>query len=292
MSFLKEWEKKQKKNSKPAVPAEKKEIPDGILIRCDHCNEHVFVAELEKNNGVCPKCDFHFRITPEERITHLIDEGTFCQFDAGLCSVDPLGFEANKSYRQSLEAAQAKTKLKEAVIIGEGKIGGYPVVIAVMSFDFIGGSMGSVVGEKITRAVERATKKKLPLVIVSASGGARMQESMLSLMQMAKTSAAIKCYADTGMPFISVLTHPTTGGVMASFASLGDIIIAEPGALIGFTGARVIEQTIREKLPKGFQRSEFMLEHGLVDMVVHRNELPDVLSQLLHYMVKEDKALG
>lgn len=274
------------------MPAEKKEIPDGILIRCDHCNEHVFVAELEKNNGVCPKCDFHFRITPEERITHLIDEGTFCQFDAGLCSVDPLGFEANKSYRQSLEAAQAKTKLKEAVIIGEGKIGGYPVVIAVMSFDFIGGSMGSVVGEKITRAVERATKKKLPLVIVSASGGARMQESMLSLMQMAKTSAAIKCYADTGMPFISVLTHPTTGGVMASFASLGDIIIAEPGALIGFTGARVIEQTIREKLPKGFQRSEFMLEHGLVDMVVHRNELPDVLSQLLHYMVKEDKALG
>lgn len=289
---ISEWEKKQKKNSKPTPPAEPKEIPDGILLRCDNCNEHVFINELVKNNRVCPKCDFHFRISPSERIELLIDEGTFAQFDAGLCSSDPLSFEANKSYNESLKTAQEKTKLKEAIVTGEGKIDGFPVIIAVMSFDFIGGSMGSVVGEKVTRAVEKALKKKLPLVIVSASGGARMQEGMLSLMQMAKVSAAIKRYEDKKLPFISILTHPTTGGVTASFASLGDIIIAEPGALIGFTGPRVIEQTIREKLPKGFQRSEFMLEHGLVDMVVHRNELKDTLAQLLGYMLKEVPANG
>lgn len=283
---LKEWEKKRKKNDKPSAPAEKKDIPDGIIAKCTNCGEPVFTTELVKNYRVCPKCGYHFRLSPRERIDLLLDEDTFKEFDPNLCSTDPLRFEANKSYRESLEAAQAKTELKEAVVTGEGEINGCAVIVAVMSFDFMGGSMGSVVGEKITRAIERATEKKLPLIIVSASGGARMQEGMLSLMQMAKASATIKKHAKEKLPFVSILTHPVTGGVTASFASLGDIIIAEPDALIGFAGPRVIEQTIRQKLPKGFQRSEFMLEHGLVDMVVHRSELKDTVAQLLKYLVE------
>ncbi len=258
-----------------------KRIDQSLWVKCPGCNEIVYKKEVERNLKVCPKCNYHFRISARERIDMLIDKGTFREYDSGLSPLDPLKFKDTEKYRDRLVKAQKKTGMKDAVICGEGRINGIEVELCVFEFGFLGGSMGSVVGEKITRAAERSVDKRLPLVIVSCSGGARMQESILSLMQMAKTCAALTKVSDAGLPFISVLSDPTTGGVSASFALLGDIIIAEPGALIGFAGPRVIEQTIRQKLPEGFQRAEYLLEHGFIDMVVDRKELKERLYKIL-----------
>lgn len=256
----------------------KREIPEGLMNKCSRCGSIQYSKELEKNLKVCPSCGHHMRLNAIERIRMTVDEGSFLEYDADLISVDPLKFPG---YANKLEQQKLKSGLREAVVTGEGTIGGFPAVIAVMSFDFFTGSMGSVVGEKITRAIESATEKRLPLIIFSTSGGARMQESILSLMQMAKTSAALARLDEQGGLYISVITDPTTGGVSASFAMLGDIIIAEPGAVFGFAGRIVIEQTIRQKLPEDFQTAEFNLQHGQLDMVVHRKELRAALSQLL-----------
>jgi len=266
------------------VRIKRKEIPDGLWTKCEECNQMLYNKTLEENLKVCPKCNFHFPLTAFERIKLLIDEGTFKEYDTEMSPVDPLNFKGPKSYLEKLKTDQESTGLKDAVITGEGLLNNKKIVFAVTDSRFIMGSMGSVVGEKITRAIERATQQKLPLIIVSGSGGgARMYEGILSLMQMAKTSAALSYHHKKGLLYISVLTNPTMAGVMASFAGLGDIIIAEPKALIGFTGPRVIEQTIKQKLPSGFQRSEFLLEHGLIDMIVERKNLKSVLSQILDY---------
>lgn len=265
--------------------AKKKGIPEGLWTKCEDCGEIIYNKKLEENLRICPKCNYHFRLGAHERIDILIDKESFKEFDKNMESKDPLGFKGPKKYTDKLESDKKLTGLKEAVIAGEGKIDGKKVIFAVTDSRFIMGSMGSVVGEKITRAIERATQAKSPLVICSGSGGgARMYEGIFSLMQMAKTSAAISRYHKAGLLYISLLTNPTMAGVMASFASLGDIIMAEPKALIGFTGPRVIEQTIRQKLPAGFQLSEFMLEHGLVDMVVHRKDLKGTISKLIDYL--------
>ncbi|APO44922.1 acetyl-CoA carboxylase, carboxyltransferase subunit beta [Paenibacillus sp. FSL H7-0942] len=256
----------------------KREIPEGLMNKCSKCGTIQYSKELEKNLKVCPACGYHMRLNAMERIAMVLDDQGFVEFDADMISVDPLGFPG---YSNKLEQQRLKSGLKEAVITGEGTIDGLPVVVAVMSFDFFTGSMGSVVGEKITRAIEHATEKRLPLIIFSTSGGARMQESILSLMQMAKTSAALSRLDEQGGLYISVITDPTTGGVSASFASLGDINIAEPGAVFGFAGRIVIEQTIRQKLPDDFQTAEFNMQHGQLDMVVHRKELRATLGKLL-----------
>jgi len=267
------------------VRLKKKEIPEGLWTKCEGCGEVLFNKNLDENFSVCPKCDYHFSLVASARIALIADKATFSEFDHSMVSIDPLEFKGPKTYKDKLAADQASTGLKDAVITGEGLIDGKKTVIVVTDSRFIMGSMGSVVGEKITRAIETATKNKLPLVIVSGSGGgARMYEGMFSLMQMAKTSAALKYHNKAGLPFISVLTNPTMGGVMASFAGLGDIIIAEPKALIGFAGPRVIEQTIRQKLPPGFQKSEFLLEHGLIDMIVHRKSLKETISKIIDYL--------
>ncbi len=267
------------------VRLKKKEIPEGLWTKCEACGEVIFNKNLEENLNVCPKCGHHFALTASARIAVTVDKDTFTEYDKDMVSVDPLEFKGVKTYKDKLAADQLSTGLKDAVITGDGLIEGKKTVVAVTDSRFIMGSMGSVVGEKITRAIEFAAQNKLPLVIVSGSGGgARMYEGMLSLMQMAKTSAALKYYHREGLPFISVLTDPTMGGVMASFAGLGDIILAEPNALIGFAGPRVIEQTIRQKLPPGFQRSEFVLEHGLIDMIVHRKNMKETLSKLIDYL--------
>jgi acetyl-CoA carboxylase carboxyl transferase subunit beta len=267
------------------VRLKKKDIPDGLWTKCEGCSGALYNKTLEENLKVCPKCNYHFVLGAHERVNLLLDAGAFQEFDQEMVSDDPLGFKGPKTYADKLAQDQAATGLKEAVITGEGLLDNKPLIIAVTDSRFIMGSMGSVVGEKITRAIETATKRKLPLIIVSGSGGgARMYEGMFSLMQMVKTSAALAYHHKAGLPYISVLTNPTMAGVMASFAGLGDIIIAEPKALIGFTGPRVIEQTIRQKLPAGFQRSEFLLEHGLIDMIVQRKELKQSLSQLLDYL--------
>lgn len=280
---LSKWFQDRDKYTEVSAPKEKKGIPEGIWSRCSSCNEIIYQKELEGNLKVCPKCDFHFRYTSQDRVNMLIDEGTFKEFDANLVSTDPLKFKAAKSYQDSLNRAIEETGLKEAVIAGEGKLDGHQIILAVLDFRFVGGSMGSVVGEKVARAAEQALSKKLPLIIVSSSGGARMQEGMLSLMQMAKTSAAIGRLEEASSPFISILANPTSGGVLASFAMLADIIIAEPEAFIGFSGPRVMEQTIKQKLPKDFQKSEFLLEHGMIDMIVKRPELKEVISRLLDF---------
>jgi acetyl-CoA carboxylase carboxyl transferase subunit beta len=267
------------------VRLKKKDIPEGLWTKCEGCGEVLFNKNLDENLSVCQKCDYHFSLVASERIALLVDKDTFREYDPLMVSVDPLGFKGPKTYKDKLAADQASTGLKDAVITGEGLIDGKKTVLVVTDSRFIMGSMGSVVGEKITRAIETATKSKLPLVIISGSGGgARMYEGMFSLMQMAKTAAALKYHNKAGLPFISVLTNPTMGGVMASFAGLGDIIMAEPKALIGFAGPRVIEQTIRQKLPPGFQKSEFLLEHGLIDMIVHRKSLKETISKLLDYL--------
>jgi len=267
------------------VRVKKKEIPEGLWAKCEECSETLYNKTIEENLKVCPKCGSHFSLGAYERISMLLDKDTFKEYDKDMLSADPLDFKGPKTYKDKLKQDQLITGLNDAVVSGEGLLGHKKIVIAVTDSRFIMGSMGSVVGEKITRAIEEATKNKLPLVIVSGSGGgARMYEGMLSLMQMSKTCAALSYHRKAKIPYISVLTNPTMGGVMASFAGVGDIIIAEPRALIGFAGPRVIEQTIRQKLPAGFQRSEFLLEHGLIDMIVQRKNLKSTLSQLLDYL--------
>ncbi len=267
------------------VRLKKREMPEGLWTKCGGCSEALYNKTLEENLKVCPKCNYHFILGAYERINITIDKDTFEEFDKDMESVDPLEFKGPKTYAEKLSQDQAATGLKDAVITGKGDLDNKDVVIAVTDSRFIMGSMGSVVGEKITRAIEYATKNKLPMIIISGSGGgARMYEGMYSLMQMSKTCAALSYHHKAKLPYISVLTNPTMAGVMASFAGIGDVIIAEPKALIGFTGPRVIEQTIRQKLPPGFQRSEFLLEHGLIDMIAHRKNLKSTLSQLLDYL--------
>lgn len=271
-----------------AAPDETKkiQIPEGVWSKCKNCNEIIYTKEIERNLNVCPKCDYHFRISARERIDLVLDTGSFVEMDAAMESVDFLDFKDSKKYKDRIKAALKKSGGGDAVVCGEGTIEALPVVVSVFDFSFMGGSMGSVVGEKITRAIEKGVEKRSPVIIFSSSGGARMQESILSLMQMAKTCAALAKLKGAGIPFISVLTDPTTGGVTASFAMLGDINMAEPRALIGFAGPRVIEQTIRQKLPDGFQRSEYLLEHGMVDMIVRRQEMKARLSQILRIFTK------
>jgi acetyl-CoA carboxylase carboxyl transferase subunit beta len=256
-------------------------VPEGLWIKCNNCAEIVYSKEIDRNLKVCPKCDYHFRITARERIELLVDPGTFTEFDSQLQSEDPLGFKDTLKYVDRIKTARKKTGLNDAVISGICTLDGVQVVLSVFDFFFMGGSMGSVVGEKITRAAEKAVEEKCGLIVISSSGGARMQEGALSLMQMAKTSAALARLRRERLPFISVLTDPTTGGVTASFAMLGDVNLAEPKALIGFAGPRVIEQTIRQELPEGFQRSEFVLEHGMIDRIVNRKELKKTIVNLL-----------
>jgi acetyl-CoA carboxylase carboxyl transferase subunit beta len=267
------------------VRVKKKEMPDGLWTKCEECGEVLYNKTLEENFRVCQKCNYHFVLGAYDRVKVLIDADTFKEFDTDIKTADPLDFKGPKTYKDKLAADQAATGLKEAVVTGEGLLDGKKVVIAVTDSRFIMGSMGSVVGEKITHAIEAATKNKLPVIIVSGSGGgARMYEGMFSLMQMAKTCAALSYHHQEKLPYISILTNPTMAGIMASFAGIGDLIIAEPKALIGFTGPRVIEQTIRQKLPPGFQRSEFLLEHGLIDMIVHRKDMKATLRQILEYL--------
>jgi acetyl-CoA carboxylase carboxyl transferase subunit beta len=278
------WFKKERPESAvPGAPPKKVKIPEGLWVKCDNCKEIIYRKEVEKNFKVCPKCDYHFRISASERLPYLVDEGSFLEVEDGLSPKDFLGF---KDYKDKLKSSRKKTGLKDAVISGEAKIGGRPVSLVIMDFNFMGGSMGSVVGEKIVRAVEWAVEKKVPFVSVASSGGARMQEGILSLMQMAKTSAAIARLGDAGLPFISVLTDPTFGGVTASFAMLGDLIVAEPKSLIGFAGPRVIEQTIKQQLPQGFQRAEFLLDHGMIDMIVPRKEMRATLGKILDFFAE------
>jgi len=267
------------------VRLKKKEMPEGLWTKCEECSQTLYNKTLDESLKVCPKCNYHFVLNANERLDMLLDKDSFLEYDKDMTSDDPLEFRGPKTYKEKLEQDQAATGLKDAVVSGEGMLDGKKIIIAVTDSRFIMGSMGSVVGEKITRAIEAATKNKLPVIIVSGSGGgARMYEGMYSLMQMSKTCAALALHRDAGLPYLSVLTNPTMAGVMASFAGVGDVIIAEPKALIGFTGPRVIEQTIRQKLPPGFQRSEFLLEHGLIDMITHRKDLKETLSKLVDYL--------
>jgi acetyl-CoA carboxylase carboxyl transferase subunit beta len=268
----------------------KVQIAEGLWIKCDSCKEIVYRQEVERAGRVCPKCRYPFRIGARERLAHLADAGSFEERDAGLTSVDPLRFRDTKRYPDRVRSARERTGLADAVVTGLGRVGGFPAVLAVFDFEFLGGSMGSVVGEKLARAIELAIDKQVPVIIVSASGGARMQEGILSLMQMAKTSAALERLGRSGLPYLSVLTDPTTGGVTASFAMLGDVILAEPRALIGFAGPRVIAETIRQPLPEGFQRSEFLLEHGQIDMIVERGDLKSTVRRLLAFFADQPDA--
>ena len=273
------WFKKQKTTEAEAPKRSK--LSEGMWLKCNHCREIVYRKEVERNNKVCPKCDYHFPISVLERIALLVDFGTFKEWDAELGPLDPLSFQDTKSYKDRVKAHQEKTGRKDAMVIGEGMMNGRRVVLCVFDFSFMGGSMGSVVGEKICRAIDRALKARLPVILVTTSGGARMQEGILSLMQMAKTSAAVAKLGAAKLPFICLLADPTFGGVTASVAMLGDVILAEPKALIGFAGPRVIEQTIKQQLPDQFQRAEFLLEHGMIDMIVERKQLKETLSTLV-----------
>ncbi len=274
------WFQKVRKPIEP--PADKSRVPEGLWVKCPSCAEILYNKDLTASLSVCQKCGHHFRLSAAERLRSLFD-GDWDEHDAGLTSTDPLSFTDTKAYRTRLDRSIAATGLKDAVITATGTIGGIRTVVSAMEYGFIGGSMGVVVGEKITRGIERALGERLPVIIVSCSGGARMMEGALSLMQMAKISAALARLDRARLPYISVLTDPTTGGVTASFAMLGDVNIAEPKALIGFAGPRVIEQTIRQKLPEGFQRSEFLLDHGMLDLVVDRRELKAVLVRVLRF---------
>lgn len=270
---------KDKQKDKPSENVVK--VPEGLWVKCSSCGEILQSKQLKENLQVCPECNFHFRMSAWERIAHLTHDHSFEEINSGLQSSDPLKFTDTKPYAQRLAAAQGSTRLSDGIVTGRGTICGEPAMIGAFEFKFMGGSMGLVVGEKITRLLEAAVEAKLPAVIISSSGGARMQEGILSLMQMAKTSALVQRMKTLGLPYISLLTDPTTGGVAASFAMLGDVIVAEPGALIGFAGPRVIEQTMRQSLPAGFQRSEFLLKHGFLDMIVARKELPQALARML-----------
>ena len=278
------WFKKVRKPIEPLAKNQPSRVPEGLWVKCPSCGEVIYNKDLANTLNVCPKCAHHFRIGAAERLRMLFDDA-WVEYDTGLQSTDPLQFVDTKPYRKRLDATIASTGLKDAVISATGRIEGIETSVAAMEYTFIGGSMGVVVGEKITRAIERALERQLPVVIVSSSGGARMMEGALSLMQMAKISAALARLDRARLPYISVLTDPTTGGVTASFAMLGDVNIAEPKALIGFAGPRVIEQTIRQKLPEGFQRSEFLLEHGMLDLVVDRRELKASIARVLRFAV-------
>jgi len=276
------WFRKAKKPKQ--VRAGRSPVPQGLWVKCDGCREVIYSKELERNLRICPKCGHHFRIDARQRIELLLDEGTLEEHFAGIRPTDPLGFKDTKAYKDRIKQYQERLGDKDAVVIVTGDLDGQPVVLAAMEYRFMGGSMGSVVGEKITRAAELAHERGVALIVVSASGGARMQEGVLSLMQMGKISAALAQLRRDGLPYLSILTDPTTGGVTASFAMLGDLNIAEPGALIGFAGPRVIQQTIGQDLPEGFQRSEFLLEHGFLDMVVERSELKATTATALRHL--------
>jgi len=276
------WFKRQ--SGELDTSGQKKVRTEGLWVKCDDCRQIIWKKDLEENLNVCPKCDKHFRIDARTRLALLLDDNQYETFDTELASTDPLHFVDLKAYSFRLQQAQAETGLKDAVINARGKLNGRPVIVSAMEYSFIGGSMGAVVGEAITRAIEQSIQSKAPLIVVSASGGARMMEGVVSLMQLAKISAALARLDESRVPYISVLTDPTTGGVTASFAMLGDLNIAEPGALIGFAGPRVIEQTIRQKLPEGFQRSEFLLEHGMLDAVVPRKQLKAYVGRALEFM--------
>jgi acetyl-CoA carboxylase carboxyl transferase subunit beta len=277
------WFKRSKENI--SSDGQKKDIPDGMWTKCSGCSEIIHKKQLDQNLFTCPKCNFHFRIGSKEYFSIMLDNGTFKEMNKKMRSVDPLKFTDTKSYASRVETTIKKTGLYDAVRTGEGIMNGIPVVIACMDFAFIGGSMGSVVGEKIARAADVARKKRQPLIVISSTGGARMMEGALSLMQMAKMSAKLAQLSDAGVPYISILTDPTTGGVTASFAMLGDVNIAEPAALIGFAGPRVIKQTIGKDLPNGFQRSEFLMDKGFVDLVVHRKELKETVTKVIRNLV-------
>lgn len=277
-----EWFRRSKKG---ITSDERRNIPDGIWTKCPSCGEILTVISLEKTHWVCTRCDFHFRIPPASYIKLLLDQDSFVEYDSDLVAGDPLDFRDSRRYQERIAEARKKTGRNDAVIAGIGRIEGLEISFAVMDFAFIGGSMGSVVGEKIARAIERSLEREIPLIIISCSGGARMMEGILSLMQMAKTSALLAVLARRRIPYISILTNPTTAGVMASYASLGDVVIAEPKALLGFAGPRVIAQTIGEELPAGFQSSEFFLEHGFLDKVVSRRLLKETTAKLLNYML-------
>ncbi|WP_413363084.1 acetyl-CoA carboxylase, carboxyltransferase subunit beta [Lysinibacillus sp. 3P01SB] len=276
---------KTKKRAVVIQPKEEKVFPEGLMMKCPECRKIHLTKEIQQNQKVCPSCQHHLKMTANERIAIFLDEGTFESFDNHLQTTNPLNFP---SYVDKVQIDMKKTGLNEAVLTGKGQLKGQDVIVAVMDSHFRMGSMGSVVGEKITRAIERATEERLPFIIFTASGGARMQEGVLSLMQMAKTSVALKRHSEEGLLYISILTHPTTGGVSASFASIGDYNIAEPQALIGFAGRRVIEQTVREKLPEDFQTAEFLLEHGQLDAIFHRHEMKEKVAMLVKLHVKED----
>ncbi len=275
------WFKKSKE-----IKADKKvKIPEGLWVKCESCREIIYKREIEKNLQICPKCNYHFRISARERLGLLVDEGSFIEMDAGLTSNDPLAFRDKVLYREKLDESKRKTGLEDAAISGEATVEGHPVVLVIMDFAFVGGSMGSVVGEKIVRAAEVALESGRPLVTVASSGGARMQEGIFSLMQMARVSAAIGRLKDNGALYISILADPTFGGVTASFAMLGDIIIAEPKSLVGFAGRGVIEQTIKQQLPEDFQRAEFLLEHGFIDKIVDRKDIKKTVARVIELLI-------
>jgi len=276
------WFKRQ--SGELDTSGEKKVRTEGLWVKCDECRQIIWKKDLEENLNVCPKCDKHFRIDARTRLAQLLDDNQYEIFDSNLASTDPLKFVDLKPYSSRLKQAKKDTGLKDAIINAHGKLNGRPVLITAMEYSFIGGSMGAVVGEAITRAIEKANDTRTPIIIVSASGGARMMEGAVSLMQLAKISAALARLDSGRVPYISVLTDPTTGGTTASFAMLGDLNVAEPGALIGFAGPRVIEQTIRQKLPPGFQRSEFLLQHGMLDAVVHRKQMKSYIGRALEFM--------
>ncbi|SPQ00638.1 acetyl-CoA carboxylase, beta (carboxyltranferase) subunit [Candidatus Sulfobium mesophilum] len=273
------------KKSKEIKTDKKVKIPEGLWVKCESCREIIYKKEIDKNLRICPKCNYHFRISAKERLELLVDEGSFVEMDAGLSSGDPLNFKDKTLYKDKLRENKIKTGLEDAAISGEATVEGHQVVLVIMDFSFIGGSMGSVVGEKIMRAAEAATETGKPLITVASSGGARMQEGIFSLMQMARVSAAVGRLKDSGMLFISVLADPTFGGVTASFAMLGDVILAEPKSLIGFAGKGVIEQTIKQQLPEDFQRAEFLLEHGFIDKIVDRKDIRKTVAKIIELLV-------
>ncbi len=282
----------KKKEDEEKGEKEKREEPklvDELWVKCNSCNGIIYRKVIERNLQVCPKCNYHFQIPARKRIDCVVDPGTFIEYDADLISTDPLEFKDSKKYPQRLKESQEATGQKDAIICGEARVNGQPVMIGIFEFNFMGGSLGSVVGEKITRLIERAIGKRIGVIIFCASGGARMQEGILSLMQMAKTSAALAKLYEARIPYISVLTDPTTGGVSASIGMLGDVIIAEPKAMIGFAGPRVIKETIRAELPEGFQRAEYLLQHGMVDLIVERKDLRHTLASLLEMLKREDR---
>lgn len=274
-----------KKPKLAAAPIKKRDIPENLWTKCKKCSEIIYNKDLDANLKVCPKCEYHFSMAARDRVATLTEPNTFQETDADLISVDVLKFQGVSSYEEKLKEYKKATGQNDAVITGAGMLNGHRISLAVMDFSFLGASMGSVVGEKVTRCIERGTREGLPVIIVSASGGARMYEGMFSLMQMAKTSAALALHAQKRLPYVSVLTHPTTAGVMASYASLGDVHIAEPGALIGFAGPRVIKETTQQELPSGFQTAEFLLDRGLIDMIVQRKQIKPTIGKLIEYMM-------